>query len=79
MVYGLYGAQVADCRSPSAEGSEAGYNARLIAAAPDMLSQLRETLRYLESLRALGERGVTGPTINARINELRDALRSVEV
>lgn len=82
MVYGPYGAQVADCRSPSAEGSEAGYNARLIAAAPDMLSALRAIEARAEGEwdhPALVAFGPLTPDTSADILAIaRMALRSVE-
>ncbi len=74
MVYGLYGAQVADCRSPSAEGSEAGYNARLIAAAPLLLTMLR---RLSDEIR-MSERGMACVAL-LTLEQVDAALRSVEV
>jgi len=73
MVYGLYGAQVADCRSPSAEGSEAGYNARLIAAAPLLLTMLR---RLSDEIR-MSERGMACVAA-LTLEQVDAAIRSVE-
>ncbi len=45
MVYGLNGEQVADLRADVLVNNERAANARLIAAAPELLAALQETLR----------------------------------
>ncbi len=49
MVYGMHGVQVADCRNMFAGPNEDGHNARLIAAAPELLSNLKRLIDNIES------------------------------
>lgn len=46
IVYDDKGGEIADCRSISNERNENGHNARLIAAAPELLEALKELKKW---------------------------------
>lgn len=68
MVYGPLGEQVADCRSVFLAPNEDGHNARLIAAAPNLLTALIDAKAMLEVY-------VTGKQNNTTHGQTKSTLR----